>query len=81
MLLLLVMGMLVVLVVLMVLKELVVLVGGLFENFISPNLFCEKIIKSIKKILGPKKILKSPRQSQKSTHYRTWTSGELGVLR
>ena len=46
---------LVVLVVLMVLEELVVLVGGIFENGISPNFFGKKIIESIKEIFGTKK--------------------------
>ena len=60
MLLLLVMGMLVVLVVLMVLEELVVFVGGIFENVISPNFFCEKFIESKKKIFGTKINKKNP---------------------
>ena len=55
MLLLLVMGMLVVLVVLMVLDELVVFVGRIFENVISPIFFCENFIESKKKIFGAKK--------------------------
>ena len=51
--LLLVMGMLVVLVALMVLEKLVVFVGGIFENSISPP---KKIVESKKKIFGAKKI-------------------------
>ena len=43
MLLLFVMGMLVVLVVLMVLEELVVFVGGMFENVISPISFVRNL--------------------------------------
>ena len=57
MLFLLVMRMLVVLVVRMVLEELVVFVGGIFENGMSPNLFCKKLIDSKKKI-GAQKNLK-----------------------
>ena len=60
MLLLLVMRMLVVLVVLMVLEELVVFVGGIFENGISPIFFCKKFIESKKKIFGAKKKSKNP---------------------
>ena len=56
MLLLLMLGMLEVLVVLVLLKELVVFVGGIFENDKSPNFFCKKFIESIKKIFGAKKI-------------------------
>ena len=66
MLLLLVMGMLVVLVVPMVLEELVELVvflGEIFENFISPNFVCDKFIESKKKILGAKKNQKIPKKS------------------
>ena len=51
----LVMRMLVVLVVLMVLEELVVFVGGIFENGISPPKKFKKFIESIKKIFGTKK--------------------------
>ena len=43
----------VVLVVLMLLGELVVFVGGIFENSISPP---KKIVESKKKIFGAKKI-------------------------
>ena len=56
--LLLVMGMLVVLVALMVLEKLVVFVGGIFENIISPNLFNEKILESKKKIFSANENLK-----------------------
>ena len=62
MLLLLVMGMLVVLVVLMVLEEQVVFLGGVFENIISTNFFCEKFIEYKKKLFDAKinlKILKT----------------------
>ena len=44
-----------VLVVLMVLEELVVFVGEIFENGISPNFSCGKFIESIKKNLAQKK--------------------------
>ena len=63
----LVMRMMVVLVVLMVLEELVVFVGGIFENGISTIFFCRKFLESKQKIFGAKKIKKSLRQSQKST--------------
>ena len=60
MLFLLVMRMLVVLVVLMVLEELVVFVGGIFENVISPFFFVKQIIESTKKI---------PKTKYKIYHY------------
>ena len=60
-LLMLVMRMMVVLVVLMVLEELVVFVGGIFENSISPiKKKREKFIESNKKIFGAKKKYKNP---------------------
>ena len=49
MLLLFVMGML------LVLEELVVFVGGMFENVITPTKICEKFIESKKEILDTKK--------------------------
>ena len=52
----LVMRMMVVLVVLMVLEELVVFVGGIFDNGISLKKICNKFIESKKKIFGTKKI-------------------------
>ena len=54
----LVMRMMVVLVVLMVLEELVVFVGGIFENGISKNLFYKIFVESVKKFFGAKKNLK-----------------------
>ena len=53
--LLLVLGMLEVLVVLVVLDELVVFVGGIFEEIKSANFFLDKIIESKKKMFGTKK--------------------------
>ena len=47
-----------VLVVLMVLEELVVFVGGIFDNYISPIFLGGKFIEPIKKIFGAKKTLK-----------------------
>ena len=47
-----------VLVVLVVLEELVVFVGGIFENSISPIKKNKKIVESKKKIFGAKKNLK-----------------------
>ena len=54
----LVMRMMVVLVVLMVLEELVVFVGGIFENSISPIKKNKNIIESKKKKIGTQKNLK-----------------------
>ena len=54
----LVMRMMVVLVVLMVLEELVVFVGGIFENSISPIKKNKKFVESKKKIFRAKKNLK-----------------------
>ena len=62
MLLLLVLGMIEVLV---VLEELVVFVGGIFEEVKSPNLFFEKIIASKKNFFGGKQKNKNPQDNVK----------------
>jgi hypothetical protein len=56
----LVMRMMVVLVVLMVLEELVVFVGGIFENSLSPIKKKLKFIESKKENCWPKKTTKNP---------------------
>ena len=52
--------MLVVLVVLMVLEELVVFLGGIFENVISTNFFWTKFIESERKKMLAQKKSKNP---------------------